>query len=1572
MYKSIFNKKQLISIRGVSIVYNLFIIIVSLLVSLFIRMAKRTLIFLFLTISSLCLFSQDATSTRGKEFWLGFMRNLNLTANEELKVFVTSDVSTSGTLSIPLQGFNVNFNVIANTTTTITVPNNLAEEQFSEAVSNKGILIETLDTVAVFAVNYEPASADGSKVLPTPTLGTNYRITSYHGPSSEQFYNGSEFLIVATEDNTEIEINLSAESRNGILPNQPYIISLNRGESYQVRSKAEFGTDLTGSTIKGTDNNGNCRPFAVFSGSACADIPTGCSFCDHVFDQNFPVNTWGTEFYIVPNEITEVYTVTFLADQDNTNISIDNVTNFQLQAGQYTEFNNISTPLCISSDKGINVTQFFQGTNCSNGGDPAMLIQNDNTQKIKNITFSTVEIDTTGEHGLNIITSSTAISSIFLNGTLINPSEFSPFLACPDQSFAQLTIATGSHTLNSINGFTAYVFGSGDNESYAYSVGSHQPVIEIIDSVICTNNEIILEANPLIANPSWVLENNTEDTLFWGNPYILTIPIVPGLYIANGLDPNSGCEVETKFLVETPEGPALTPYNIEACRFEEFTFQNTIEPATGFYDYEWSPALTFSESDILNPSGIATTSTTYDLTISSLSDCFSPLSASINVDVLGGNYYGITALVTPEKICIGEDVLLSGSINEIVIEDNFEPNISWTNWCNILNGSVSNSCGSVSGSALYFNGTGIRSCTTDTINTSAGGTIVFSLKIANGVTPCDDVDPGEDVVLEYSTNGCFGSYSILETFYEFAYPEFEQIIIQIPPAAQSPETHFRWRQLNNSGGNSDNWMIDDIFISTYETTGLDLTWSSTEPIDSPNIPSTTSTPLSSTTYYLDVVDLESNCIYSDSASVEVNPAVSFTLPLEQSFCSQTQYTIEPEVSTVGDYIFDWNSSDGLIDNINTINLTVTPNTSTDYELEITDTITNCSFISEISIIVNELAGIQISTPDSTLCYGDSTLISLDVYGNSIDYSIDWSINNPYTLIDSTHVFSSSTNTSTFIATVIDLPSGCSYEDSLTVHIAEHFTIEAPQSVSTCNAISLELETIVTGVASSELDWTWEPQVGFDVYDQPNFEITENNNITYSVTATNEYNCFETDNFSIEIVEENLDLGEDISLCSGETYLIITGYDSIYNSFEWNNGMEGSELIVTEEGIYGVAISNELGCYTSDSINVLYHNLPILNLGQDNTACINDTILLDLGDVDETIQWNTGQTNSTITINQSGCYSATLTNEYGCANSDTVCYTYHILPNTILVDSIFSCTGDEEILDAGNEGESYQWNTGEETPILIVSQSGTYSVLITNEFDCSIEASTVIEFGELPFVVLPQDQSLCVGDTLHVVAETDSDILQWNNGETSDEIIVTTSGAYILTVYNQFCESNDEINVVFNTYPQLTLPENLTICFDDYPQGYELNPGGNFGSIFDWNTGATTSSIQTYSPGYYRVVSKGSFGCQSSADIFIYEFCSGINIFIPNAFTPNNDGINDVFRIKGNNIALYSIKIYNRWGQQIWHSTDIGKPWDGSYKSRDHWVQNDIYTYIIEYSSFINSDGLQSQSNTIQGKITVIR
>ncbi|HIO72446.1 MAG TPA: hypothetical protein EYN38_05000 [Flavobacteriales bacterium] len=575
--------------------------------------------FLALGLSHRVAAQNYVVQTKGKEFWIGFLQNDFLVVpTDTLKVFISSDINTQGVLSIPNQGFTQNFTVTANMTTTVIVNNIMAEPTalLSEVIGDQGILIETDDTVSVFAINYQAYSIDATKVLPIQSLGTDYIIASYNYgyPNPNPGYS-SEFIVVATADGTQISITPSDTTLNGQSAGVPFTVNMDRGDTYFVKALSALD-DFTGTTIKATANSGACRPFAVFSGAVSTVIPDTCGAGDHIYEQNHTVSVWGTEYYLVP--FASSYTYRVMASENGTAFSINGGPNQTLNAGEYFEQNFETSAICIVANQAVAVIQYMEGRNCVGSGDPSMLITNSEEQKIDNVTFATVNSNVIANHYLNIIMKTVHVGQLTLDGITINPSLFSPFPSCPLHSYAQISITTGNHTLDADSGFTAYVYGARAYESYAYSVGSFSPErLPDVDTVYCTLDSVTLAPPELLINPWWATTTDPGTVIGVGQNLTVT-PTVSDVYIVTGDNNLSGCQVQYLFTVELPTPPTLnvTQDLDTVCQYQVVQLDVSPNPPSTSYVYSWTPSIGLSNANISNPIASPTSTISYMVVVS--------------------------------------------------------------------------------------------------------------------------------------------------------------------------------------------------------------------------------------------------------------------------------------------------------------------------------------------------------------------------------------------------------------------------------------------------------------------------------------------------------------------------------------------------------------------------------------------------------------------------------------------------------------------------------------------------------------------------------------------------------------------------------------------------------------------------------------------------------------------------------------------------------------------------------------------------------------------------------------------
>lgn len=279
----------------------------------------------------------------------------------------------------------------------------------------------------------------------------------------------------------------------------------------------------------------------------------------------------------------------------------------------------------------------------------------------------------------------------------------------------------------------------------------------------------------------------------------------------------------------------------------------------------------------------------------------------------------------------------------------------------------------------------------------------------------------------------------------------------------------------------------------------------------------------------------------------------------------------------------------------------------------------------------------------------------------------------------------------------------------------------------------------------------------------------------------------------------------------------------------------------------------------------------------------------------------------------------------------------VISSSVLGNDTIICSAQQFTLSAYVPGATFLWNTGDTTSFIQVG-AGTYWIQITSS-GCTTYDTVTITNGTVATVSLGSDTVLCPDDLLTLTAPSSAASYLWSDGTTDNSIDVTGSGSYWVVISNGFCNSYDTIDVAFETEPELG--SNLTYC--EMPPAVALT-ASNANGPYLWSTGDTAAAIVVNSPGLYWISTLGH--CNLSDTITITsESASGI-VFIPNSFTPNGDGKNEMFRAEGTGVSDFHMEIFNRWGEFIFESYEITSGWDGTYQ--DSPAQEEVYVVRIEY------------------------
>ena len=450
----------------------------------------------------------------------------------------------------------------------------------------------------------------------------------------------------------------------------------------------------------------------------------------------------------------------------------------------------------------------------------------------------------------------------------------------------------------------------------------------------------------------------------------------------------------------------------------------------------------------------------------------------------------------------------------------------------------------------------------------------------------------------------------------------------------------------------------------------------------------------------------------------------------------------------------------------------------------------------------------------------------------------------------------------------------------------------------------------------------------------------------------------------------LNLGADFQMCPGSTQVLHAGPN--FTSYLWQDGSTDSTLTINQPGQYWVSIVDSCNNIFSDTISVNNSSPIPLGVGPDRSICYTDSVHLSASPGFVNYQWSPNyQVNTTVgqtiiatpLIDTTYTVIAELTS--GCFAYDTVRVTInHSTPINLGSDVSF-CAGDSVILDAGVGLSSYLWNTGSISQRIIVRSIGAYSVIGVNNLGCkSYDTLSVLRVFNLPQPQLNQNLVLCEGKTIELTPGSGFTQYSWNTGATTSYITVSSIGHYSVTVTDaNNCSASSSIEIsVIQPNPATFLGPDISLCYYEKETLMPLRPYPKY----LWSTGHTTSSITVKDPGIYWLQVTDHNGCVGNDTLLIKEKSDCIyGVHLPNAFTPNNDGKNDLFKpLLFGSLLEYDFIIFNRWGEIVFKSRTPSEGWNGQYRGTPQ--DSGMYIWTINYKL----EGEQAKKQ--QGTVLLIR
>jgi gliding motility-associated-like protein len=250
------------------------------------------------------------------------------------------------------------------------------------------------------------------------------------------------------------------------------------------------------------------------------------------------------------------------------------------------------------------------------------------------------------------------------------------------------------------------------------------------------------------------------------------------------------------------------------------------------------------------------------------------------------------------------------------------------------------------------------------------------------------------------------------------------------------------------------------------------------------------------------------------------------------------------------------------------------------------------------------------------------------------------------------------------------------------------------------------------------------------------------------------------------------------------------------------------------------------------------------------------------------------------------------------------------------------------------------------------------------------ANPEIHFCYVPKVIqLGGDTTICAQTlfTLTNILSTKFDHYLWSNGDTTESIDISSSGKYWLQGIDNCEMSPVSDTIIISIVPgfNVDLGGDKGICENE---SLLLSAGACDSCSFLWSTGGKGDSLIIATKGSYWLQVTNKFGCITSDTMFVDSSLCECDMFFPNAFTPNDDDLNERFAAKYYcDLVNYHLSVFNRWGQQVFESIDPEKGWDGRLEGQA--APEGVYIYYVNYTPVIR--GMKGKQIFKTGIVSVV-
>lgn len=310
----------------------------------------------------------------------------------------------------------------------------------------------------------------------------------------------------------------------------------------------------------------------------------------------------------------------------------------------------------------------------------------------------------------------------------------------------------------------------------------------------------------------------------------------------------------------------------------------------------------------------------------------------------------------------------------------------------------------------------------------------------------------------------------------------------------------------------------------------------------------------------------------------------------------------------------------------------------------------------------------------------------------------------------------------------------------------------------------------------------------------------------------------------------------------------------------------------------------------------------------------------------------------------------------CGRTDTARKVIFIPKNIMLSPDTALCAGDTLVLTGTLTGAQYLWPDGSAGTVFVTARPGMYAVKITID-TCTYTDTINVRFDSLT-VSLGNDTTVCEGTPFMLDPGIAGASVRWQDHSLMPRFDVRSTGRYEATITKGACIKTASVYIRVLPKPKTGIRSPVKVC----DSGAMLIPAAHYVSYL-WQDGSTSPSYYATGYGTYSLTMTDSNDCSATEVIEVKDNCPGA-IYVPDAFTPNTDSVNDLFYPITRKVRTISWQLYNQWGQLVFETNELNKGWNGMYKGYE--APPGVYVYTITYT------GNDNRTAQLNGNVTLLR